>query len=124
MAQSIAGRRNAARVRRHARVRRRTVGTRERPRLAVFRSLRHVYAQVIDDSVGHTLATASTREPGLAKDVAGKAKAAQAAEVGRVVAERARALGVTTVVFDRGGYRFHGRVRALAEGAREAGLVF
>lgn len=117
--------RRVGRSQRHARVRRRVSGTPDRPRLAVFRSLRHIYAQVIDDVAGHTLAAASTREPSLADGpgTTGR-KTDQAAVVGRLVADRARSAGITAVVFDRGGYRYHGRVRALAEAAREAGLSF
>ncbi|MCK4176122.1 50S ribosomal protein L18 [Aciditerrimonas ferrireducens] len=110
------------RQRRHQRVRRRVQGTSTRPRLAVFRSARHISAQVIDDSAGRTLAAASTVEPALRDKPGGNVAAAR--EVGRLVAERARQAGVATVVFDRGGYRFHGRVAALAEAAREAGLEF
>lgn len=124
MAGNTTVRRRQGRLRRHKRVRRHLSGTPQRPRLAVFRSLRHVYAQLIDDTAGRTLASASTREPGLAGDLAGKTKVAQAALVGKLVAERAGALGVSEVVFDRGGYRYHGRVRALADGARESGLAF
>jgi len=124
MTTSIAGRRRAARLRRHARVRKHLAGTPDRPRLAVFRSLKHIYAQVIDDAAGRTLASASTVDRGLAAEINDKPKREQAALVGRAVAERARASGVGTVVFDRGGYRYHGRVRALAEAAREAGLDF
>ncbi len=106
--------------RRHRRVRKKVAGTSERPRLAVFRSNRHIVAQVIDDRAGTTLAAASTVEPALRAGGAGNATAA--AEVGRLVAERALAKGVTKVVFDRGGARYHGRVAALAAAAREAGL--
>ncbi|MHB1509013.1 MAG: 50S ribosomal protein L18 [Acidimicrobiales bacterium] len=106
--------------RRHRRVRRKVVGTPERPRLAVFRSNRHIVAQVIDDQAGATLACASTL--GAAPSSAGTGNAAAAAEVGRIVAERALAAGITRVVFDRGGARYHGRVAALAAAAREAGL--
>jgi large subunit ribosomal protein L18 len=98
-------------------------GTPERPRLAVFRSLSHIYAQVIDDEAGHTLASASTLEPAL-RDQRDGNKTAQAKLVGKTVAERARARGVEAVVFDRGGFLYHGRVAALAEAAREAGLKF
>lgn len=112
----------AARVRRHARVRKTVAGTPEKPRLAVFRSLTHIYAQVIDDEAGRTLAAASTVEKGL-KGAAGN-KTARARAVGTAVAEKAKAAGVTKVVFDRGGNRYHGRVKALAEGAREGGLQF
>jgi large subunit ribosomal protein L18 len=124
MAMSAAARRRRARLRRHARVRRSLFGTAERPRLVVFRSLRHIYAQVIDDTVGHTLAAASSREAGLADEMPGKTKVEQATLVGKLVSERAADAGVSQVVFDRGGYQYHGRVRALADGAREAGLEF
>ncbi len=107
---------------RHQRVRVRISGTPERPRLNVFRSLNHIYAQVIDDTVGHTLAAASSLEPAL-RDWAGT-KTEIARQVGRLVGERALARGIRRVVFDRGGYDYHGRVKALAEGAREAGLEF
>ena len=110
----------AARRRRHVRVRKRVVGTTERPRLSVFRSLHNTYAQVIDDTKGHTLASASTREPGLESGP----KKAVARQVGKLVAERAKAQGVAQVVFDRGGYKYHGRVKELAEGAREGGLDY
>jgi len=113
-----------ARKHRHARVRLHVIGTPERPRLNVFRSLEHIYAQVIDDSCGHTLASASTIDPALREQVKGMTKSEQARVVGKAVAERARAKGVTTVVFDRGGYPYHGRVKALAEGSREGGLEF
>lgn len=113
-----------ARLRRHRRIRKRVVGVADRPRLAVFRSLSHIYAQVIDDSVGQTLVSASTLDPEVRTGLDGKNKTAEAETVGRAVAERARAAGVTKVVFDRGGNRFHGRVKALAEAARSAGLEF
>jgi large subunit ribosomal protein L18 len=112
------------RVRRHFRLRKRVSGSPERPRLNVFRSNAHIYAQVIDDVQGHTLAAASTNEKVWAADDGAKTKTEQAAIVGRLVAERAQAAGVTKVVFDRGGYKYHGRVKALAEAAREAGLSF
>jgi large subunit ribosomal protein L18 len=111
--------RDALRRKRHARLRLRISGTPERPRLSVFRSAKYIYAQVIDDATGRTLAAASSREPELAAD-ARKTDAARA--VGRAVAERAKSAGVTRVVLDRGGYQYHGRVRSLAEGAREGGL--
>lgn len=114
----------AGRLRRHARVRRTVSGSSERPRLNVFRSLSHIYAQVIDDSRGHTLAAASTAEADVRGDVAGMKKAEAAKRVGLLIAERAKAAGVTAVVFDRGGYKYHGRVKALADGAREGGLEF
>jgi large subunit ribosomal protein L18 len=110
----------AARIVRHKRLRRRLSGVADRPRLNVFRSSRFTYAQVIDDEKGHTLAAASSRE--LRKDAYVKTDAAR--EVGRLVAERAKAKGVKSVVFDRGGYQYHGRVKALADGAREEGLEF
>jgi large subunit ribosomal protein L18 len=109
-----------ARARRHRRVRKKIRGTPERPRLSVFRSTRHIYAQVIDDVHGRTLAAASTREPSLRSGRTGDVAAAKA--VGNLVGERAKAAGVRSVVFDRGGFKFHGRVASLAEGAREAGL--
>jgi large subunit ribosomal protein L18 len=108
------------RQKRHIRVRARVEGTAERPRLNVFRSLNHIYAQVIDDVKGHTLVAAST----LDKGVSDSAKTEQAKAVGKLVAERAKAAGINTVVFDRGGYLYHGRIKALAEGAREGGLEF
>lgn len=110
------------RIRRHQRLRKRVSGTHERPRLCVFRSNAHIYAQVINDTEGRTLVAASTTEKGWSGE--GKTKTEEAALVGRLVAERALAAGVTKVVFDRGGYKYHGRVRALAEAAREAGLSF
>ncbi|GAB4435106.1 MAG: 50S ribosomal protein L18 [Chloroflexi bacterium OHK40] len=112
------------RLRRHARLRKRVSGTAERPRLNVFRSNVHIYAQVIDDVKGHTLAAASTNEKGWSAADDKKTKTERAAIVGRLVAERARAAGVERVVFDRGGFKYHGRVKALAEAAREAGLEF
>jgi large subunit ribosomal protein L18 len=124
MTRQISAARRRARLLRHRRVRKAISGQAARPRLAVFRSLRHVYAQVIDDERGHTLAAASTRDPALAAELAGKTKRDQAAVVGRAVAERSRSAGIQTVVFDRGGYTYHGRVRVLAEAAREAGLSF
>ncbi len=115
------GTRLRARGRRHLRVRRRVVGTAQRPRLVVTRSQRHVFVQVVDDSRGVTLASASTME----KDVraSGDTKSDKARTVGTLVAERARAAGIDAVVFDRGGNRYHGRVAAVADGAREAGLT-
>lgn len=107
--------------RRHARIRRRLFGTAERPRLAVFRSNQHIYAQVIDDTAHHTLAAASTVESGVLTDEPACTQAA-AAVVGKLVAERALAAGITQVVFDRGGKLYHGRVASLADAAREAGL--
>jgi len=114
--------RGAARQKRHDRLRLRVAGDSGRPRLAVFRSLNHIYAQVIDDSSGRTLAAASSLEPDLRS--AKGTKSAEATAVGRIVAERARAAGVDRVVFDRAGFRYHGRVKSLADAAREAGLDF
>jgi large subunit ribosomal protein L18 len=113
----------ARRLLRHRRVRGKVSGTPQRPRLAVFRSLQHIYAQVIDDEAGHTLAAASTVEPDLRSQGQGT-KTERARLIGRTVAERARAKGVEAVVFDRGGFLYHGRVAALADAAREAGLKF
>ena len=112
------------RVRRHRRVRKNLAGTSDRPRLNVFRSLNQIYVQVIDDSVGHTLASASTLDGEIKSKIDGLKKAEQAKLVGNLVAERALELGIKAVVFDRGGFKYHGRVKAVAEGAREAGLEF
>jgi large subunit ribosomal protein L18 len=116
------GSRYEARHKRHARIRLRVEGSAPRPRLAVFRSLNHIYAQVIDDGSGKTLAAASTVE----KELKGtkQTKTDEAKTVGRLVAERAKAAGVERVVFDRAGFRYHGRIRSLADAAREAGLEF
>jgi large subunit ribosomal protein L18 len=111
---------NSTRVRIHRRIRNKVKGTPERPRLCVFRSLRQIYAQVVDDSKGHTMAAAGSGEKG----VAGGGNLAGAKAIGRLIAERAKAKGIQKVVFDRGGYLYHGRVKALAEAAREAGLEF
>jgi len=113
-----------ARQRRHRRVRKKVVGIVERPRLNVFRSLKHIYAQVIDDDQGHTLVAASTLDPELRGKLGGLTKTEQAKLVGELLAERALGRGVKQVVFDRGGYKYHGRVKALAEGSREVGLEF
>ena len=113
-----------ARVRRHARVRAKVKGTAKRPRLCVFRSLDHIYAQIIDDSQGHTLLFASTLDSEIKDDLDGKIKTAQAELVGFLVAKRALTEGIKQVVFDRGGYKYHGRVKALAEAARQGGLKF
>jgi large subunit ribosomal protein L18 len=110
------------RLRRHRRVRKKVRGTPERPRLSVFRSSRHVYAQVIDDVNGRTIASASTIEKDARTDATSTVDAAKA--VGKRLGERAKAAGVTATVFDRGGFRYHGRVAGVAEGAREAGLQF
>ena len=113
-----------ARIRRHRRVRAKVEGTIARPRLCVFRSLNHIYAQVIDDSQGHTLTSASTIDPEMKDEVVGKVRAAKAELVGSLVAKRALSKGINQVVFDRGGYKYHGRVKALAEAARREGLKF
>ncbi len=117
---------NAKRMRivRHRRVRQKVSGSTEKPRLCVFRSLRSIYVQVIDDSKGHTLAAASSQETNGANGAEPLNKTAISAAVGKLIAERAKARGITRVVFDRGGYNFHGRVKALAEAAREGGLQF
>ena len=113
-----------SRQRRHVRVRKSVFGTPERPRLCVFRGLEQIYAQVIDDRAGNTLASASTIDTELRGKMAGLNKTQQAALVGEAVAQRAKAKGINVVVFDRGGYRYIGRVKALADGARKAGLDF
>jgi len=113
---------HAARLRRHRRIRKKVRGDAQRPRLAVFRSNKHIVAQVIDDREGKTLAAASTHEADLRSGATGNIDAAT--KVGQLVAERARAAGVEKVVFDRGGYVFHGRIAAVADAAREAGLEF
>ncbi|MGQ9585435.1 MAG: 50S ribosomal protein L18 [Anaerolineae bacterium] len=109
---------------RHRRVRKRVFGTPERPRMSVYRSLSHIYAQVVDDTQGVTLVSASTIDSEVRPKAQGLSKSEQARLVGQKVAERAMAKGITQVVFDRGGYRYHGRVKALAEASREAGLQF
>ncbi len=116
--------RTEARIRRHRRVRKYINGTPDRPRLAVFRSLSETYAQVIDDKSGHTLAAASTIDRELNGKLDGKTKTEQAKLVGELLGKRAKDKGITEVVFDRGGFRYIGRVKALADGARESGLVF
>jgi large subunit ribosomal protein L18 len=122
MARSLS--RNNLRIRRHARVRSRINGVAARPRLAVFRSLHHIYVQVIDDATGSTLASASTREKEIAKDLESRKSVGAAEKVGKAIAERAKDKGITAVVFDRGGYKYHGRIKALADAARGAGLEF
>lgn len=122
MASKAVGR-QAARARRHRRVRKKVVGTAERPRLAVYRSNKHISAQLIDDSRGRTMAAASSYEADV-RAAGSTGTVAAAATVGRLIGERAGAAGVEAVVFDRGGYRYHGRVAALADAAREAGLNF
>jgi large subunit ribosomal protein L18 len=116
--------RSVARERRHIRVRKQLFGTAQRPRLNVFKSLSEIYAQVIDDMDGNTLTSASTVDKELRKKVKDMKKTEQAKVVGQAVAERAKSKGIKTVVFDRGGYRYVGRVKALADGAREGGLQF
>jgi large subunit ribosomal protein L18 len=113
-----------ARKRRQNRMRHKLSGTAVRPRLNIYRSLENIYAQVIDDEAGCTLVSASTIDKTLASEIAGKEKIEQANLVGKAIAERAKAAGITQVVFDRGGFLYHGRVKALAEGAREGGLQF
>lgn len=116
--------RSVARKRRHLRVRRKIQGTAERPRLNVYRSLEHIYAQIIDDVAGHTLVAVSTVSRDVRNDLSSLSKIEQANAVGKAVAERAREKGIEHVVFDRGGFPYHGRIKALAEGSREGGLVF
>lgn len=110
--------RGQKRVRRHLRVRHKVTGTAERPRLVVFRSLKHIYAQLVDDTTGRTLMTVTSQS------VSGGAKAERSMEVGKTIAKNAKAAGIVRVVFDRGGYKYHGRVKAVADGAREGGLEF
>ncbi len=112
----------AARLRRHRRVRQKLAGTAERPRLAIFRSLNHIYAQIVDDSAGHTLVSATDLELESGRDA--RTKTDVAALVGEVIARKAKETGITAVVFDRGGWNYHGRVKALAEAARSGGLSF
>jgi large subunit ribosomal protein L18 len=113
---------NGIRARIHRRIRRKLAGTPERPRLAVFRSVKHIYAQVIDDAHGRTLVSASSNEKSASVKSGGNIAGAK--EIGKLVADRAKAKGINNVVFDRGGYQYHGRVKALADAAREAGLEF
>lgn len=112
------------RLRRHQRVRKRVRGTADRLRLSVFRSNMHMYAQVIDDIEGRTIVSASTMDKALAGTLDGQTKIERAKAVGKLIAERAKQAGITKVVFDRGGFKYHGRIQALAEAARESGLVF
>ena len=116
--------RDAHRRRVHERVRTRVAGTPQRPRLCVYRSIDHIYAQVIDDHSGKTLVSASTVDKDTKKNLKGGGNVAAAKIIGKAIAERAKAAGVSKVVFDRGGYKYHGRVKALADAAREAGLQF
>lgn len=112
------------RKRKHLRVRKKVMGTLDRPRLSIYKSLNHIYAQVIDDTKGETLAAVSTLSPDIREEVGGKKNTAAASVVGRMIAERAGARGIKKVVFDRGGYPYHGRIAALADAAREHGLDF
>ena len=114
----------ASRLRRKERIRKKIEGSAERPRLAVFRSAKHIYAQVIDDRAGTTLAAASSTEKSLAEELKGLDKKGVAEKIGKLVAERAKAKSIEAVVFDRSGYRYHGRIASLANGAREGGLNF
>lgn len=116
--------RDAHRQRIHRRMRQSLAGSEERPRLCVYRSVKHIRVQVIDDAKGHTIASASSLDADVKKQIKGGGNIASAKIVGKVIAERAKAAGVERVVFDRGGYQYHGRVQALAEAAREAGLKF
>jgi large subunit ribosomal protein L18 len=113
-----------ARKRRHLRVRKKIQGTAQRPRLSVYRSLRHIYAQIIDDIEGHTMVSASTKDTSFRKEFPETMNKEAARRIGELLARRALEKGIETVVFDRGGYLYHGRVKALAEGAREQGLKF
>lgn len=113
-----------SRLRRHKRLRRKVTGTAERPRLQIMRTLHHIYATVIDDTKGHTLAASSTREQAVAEGLSSRTNTEAATKVGQTIAERAKAKGVTAVVFDTGGRKYHGRVAALAQAARDAGLEF
>jgi large subunit ribosomal protein L18 len=112
------------RIKRHLRIRKKVFGTSERPRLSVFRSEKHIYAQIIDDTKGHTLVSASTLDPDLRARIAKTYNKEAAKEVGKLVAQKALSKGISQVVFDRGGFKFHGRIRELADAAREAGLKF
>lgn len=116
--------REAARVKRHYRLRNKISGTAQKPRLAVFRSNQHIYAQIIDDTIGNTIASASTMEKAISEKVQSTSNVDAAKVVGEAVAKKALEKGINTVVFDRGGYVYHGKVQALAEAAREAGLQF
>ena len=116
--------RSAVRTEKHRRIRRHLVGTAARPRLAVFRSNNHIYAQIIDDTVGKTLVSANTLQKDIKAELENTDNIEAAALVGKVIAQKALDAGITTVVFDRGGYIYHGKVQALADAAREAGLVF
>jgi large subunit ribosomal protein L18 len=121
---SLIEKKRAGRLKRHKRIRKKIFGTTERPRLFVFRSLRHIYAHLIDDTQGRTLLTVSTLSPELKEKLKTGGNIEAAKMVGKLLGEKARQKGITKVVFDRGGYKYHGRVKALAEAAREAGLEF
>jgi large subunit ribosomal protein L18 len=121
---SLTNPRSAARIKRKARIRKKIKGTAERPRLSVFRSARHMYAQIIDDTAGRTIASASSVEQAFKEKPAFESKAAAATFVGELVAERAKEKGISKVIFDRNGFLYHGRIKALSEGARKAGLEF
>ena len=116
--------RNEQRLRRHARLRKKVLGTGSRPRLQIFRSLHHTYAFVVDDSKGHTLVAASTREGSVADGLGSRTNIEAAQKIGSTIAQRAKAAGIDAVVFDTSGHKYHGRVAALAQAAREAGLEF
>lgn len=116
--------RNVLRLQRHARLRKTMTGTLERPRLSIFRSLKHMYAQIVDDSHGVTLAAASTLDAEFRTQIKGKKKTEAGDLVGQLIARRALEKGIKKVVFDRGGYKYHGRIKALADAARKAGLEF
>ena len=116
--------RNIARIKRHRRIRNHLAGTPVKPRLSVFRSNKHIYAQIIDDDKGHTLCTASTMEKAVVAGLSSTSNIEAASIIGKTIAERAKNCGITTIVFDRGGYLYHGKVKALAEAARESGLEF
>ncbi|WP_448522947.1 50S ribosomal protein L18 [Pseudothermotoga sp.] len=116
--------RNLKRIKRHLRIRKKVKGTPEKPRLTVFKSEKHIYAQIIDDTKGHTLVSASTLDKELRQKLSETHNIEAAKEVGKLIAQRALSLGIKTVVFDRGGFKYHGRIRALADAAREAGLKF
>lgn len=118
------GSKHEQRARRHKRIRRSLIGTAERPRLQVQRTLHHLYAFVVDDAKGHTVASASTREKSLAEGLASRTNVEAAKKVGEAIGQKAKAAGITSVVFDRAGLKYHGRVKALADAAREAGLEF
>ncbi len=116
--------RNEMRIIRHKRIRKKVYGTKDKPRMAVFKSLRYIYVQIIDDEAGHTMVSASTLEKGIREKLSSTSNIEAAKYIGKVVAERALSKGIKEVVFDRGGHKYHGAVKALADAAREAGLKF